>query len=64
MQHDAHECLLQLLGKMFTSINDDCVFKIDKLESTLCNDCRHTANNDGVSADWSFQLENFIIFRK
>ena len=35
MQYDAHECLLQLLAKIYPSINDDCMFKIDKLESTL-----------------------------
>ena len=38
MQYDAHECLLQLLAKIYPSINDDCMFKIDKPESTLCND--------------------------
>ena len=29
------------------------MFKINKLESTLCNDCGHTTNNDGVGIDWS-----------
>ena len=58
MQYDAHEYLLELLAKIYPSINDDCMFKIDKLESTLCNDCGHTANNDGVCIDWSLYLED------
>ena len=56
MQYDAHECLLQLLVKIYPNINDDCIFKINKLESTLCNDCGHTTNNDGVYTDWSLHL--------
>ena len=48
MKYDAHECLLQLLAKIYSIINDDCTFKIDKRESILCNDCGLTANNDGV----------------
>ena len=58
MQYDAHECLLQLLAKIYPNINDDCMFKINKLESTLCNDCGHTTNNDGVCIDWSLHLED------
>ena len=46
MQYDACECLLQLLAKIYPNINDDCMFKIGKLELTLCNDCGHTADND------------------
>ena len=34
------------------------MIKINKLESTLCNDCRHTANNEGICIDWSFHLED------
>ena len=48
MQCDPHECLLQLLAKIYPNINDDYMLNIDELESTLCNDCDHTANNDGV----------------
>ena len=58
MQYDAHECLLQLLAKIYPNINDDCMFKINKLESTLCNDCGHTTNNDGVCIDWFLHLED------
>ena len=58
MQYDAHECLLQLLAKIYPNINDDCMFKINKLESTLCNDCGHATNNDGVCIDWSLHLED------
>ena len=57
MQYDAHESLLQSLAKSCLN-NDDCMFKINKLESTLCNDCGHTANNDGVCIDWSLYLED------
>ena len=48
MQHDANECLLQLLAKIYPNMNGGCMFRIDKLESTLCNACGHTTNNDGV----------------
>ena len=34
------------------------MFKIDKLESTLCNDCGHTSNNNGVCIDLSLHLES------
>ena len=43
MQYDAHECLLQFLAKIYPNI-DDCMYKINKLESTLCNDYGHTIN--------------------
>ena len=32
MQYDAHEYLLQLLAKIWASVNDDCMFKNDKLK--------------------------------
>ena len=34
------------------------MFKIDKLELTLCNDCGHISNNVGVCINWSLQLED------
>ena len=34
------------------------MFKINKLESTLCDDCGHTTNNDGVCIDWPLNLED------
>ena len=58
MQYDAYECLLQLLAKIYPNINDDCMFKVNKLDSTLCNDYGHTANDDGVCIDWSLHLED------
>ena len=58
MQYDAHECILQLHAKMYPNINDNCMFKSDKLESTLCNDCGHIKNNDSVCIDWSLQVED------
>ena len=33
--------------------HDDCIFKINKLELTLCNDYGRTINNNGVCIDWS-----------
>ena len=57
-EYDAHKCLLQLLQKIYTSIKDNCIFKIDKFESTLCNDCGHITSNDGVCIDWSLRLVN------
>ena len=58
MQYDAHECLLQLLETIYPNSDDYCMFKIDKLEPALCNDCGHTANNDGVCIDRSLHLED------
>ena len=57
MKYDAHKCLLQLLAKIYPIINDDCMFKINKPESTLSNDCGHTTN-DSVCIDWSLHLED------
>ena len=34
------------------------MFKIDKLESTLCNKCGHTANTKSVCIDTSVHLED------
>ena len=56
MQYDAHECLVQLLVNIYPNINDYCMFRINKLASTLCNGCGHTTNNDGVYIDWSLHL--------
>ena len=64
MQYDAHECLLQLLEKIYPNVNDECIFKIDKLESTICNDCDHAANNDGICTDWSLHSDNSSTIRR
>ena len=37
MQYDVRECLLQLFAKIYPNSNDDCMFKISKLQSTLFN---------------------------
>ena len=58
MEHDGHEFLLQLLVKSYPDINDNYKFKISKVESTLCNDFGHTANNDGVCFDWSLRVQD------
>ena len=39
--------------KKLPNVIDDWMFKINKLESTVCNDCVHTTNNDSVCIDWS-----------
>ena len=41
MQYDACKCLLQVLANIYPNINNDCMFKINKQDSTLCNDCGH-----------------------
>ena len=46
------EQLLQPLAKVYPNINADFIIKIEKSESTLCNDCGHTSNNDGVFIEW------------
>ena len=33
---------------IYPSINDDYVFKIDKLGATLCDDCGQTSNDESV----------------
>ena len=58
MKYDAHACLLQLRLNICPNINDDCMFKIDKFKSTVCNKCGHTANTNGVSIDTSLHLED------
>ena len=37
-RYDAHECLLQVLDKMYPNITDDCMFKVVMLESIICED--------------------------
>ena len=50
--------------KNLPNINDDFMFKINnmfkinKLESTLNNDCDQTTNNDGACINWSLRLED------
>ena len=58
MQYDAHEYLLQLLATPYPNINDACMFKINKVEKTLCNDCGHTTNNDVCNDCWDVTSTN------
>ena len=58
MQYDAHEFLLQLFAEINPNIYKECMLKINKLESALCNDCGHATNNDGVCIYWSLYLED------
>ena len=45
-------------SKIYLNINDDWMFKINKLESALCNNCGHTTNNNDVFIDMSLHLED------
>ena len=36
------------LAKAYKNFNNYCMFKINKLGSTLSNDCGHASKNDGV----------------
>ena len=48
--------LLQLLAKTYPNI-DDCMFKSNKLESTLC--CKDFGHTDhGVYIDWSLHVDD------
>ena len=63
IQYDTNECLQQLLAKIDPhppTLMTACLrlIKLDKLESTLCNDCGHTTDKDGVCIDWSLHLED------
>ena len=60
MQYDAHEYLLQLMEKSYPVINDHCMFKLAKLESTLCenSDCHHGINKEDTCIDWSLNVED------
>ena len=40
--------VLYSLSVFYPNIDNDCIFKINKLESTLCNNFGYTTNNDGV----------------
>ena len=39
------------------------MFKINKLESILCNDCGHTTNNGGIFIDWYLHLKIQAMFQ-
>ena len=60
VQYDAHKFFLQLLMNICPNINDDCIFKFDKLESTPCNNCGHTANANGICIVSSLHFEDSI----
>ena len=64
MQYDAHECLLLLLNKIYPVIND-CIFKVVKLETTVCenNDCGHAINKEDTSFDWSLNVKDARDFQ-
>ena len=57
-QYDAHECLLQLLNKIYPVINDDCIFKLVKHEWTLCNACQLDTHMNVTSFDFSVPISD------
>ena len=46
-QYDAHECLIQILDKTYPSLTSDNLFKVEILESVLCNnaECEYVSEN-------------------
>ena len=60
MQYDAHECLTQLLSKIYPGITDECIFKLTMLESTVCekDDCGKAINVDNSHNVWTVELED------
>ena len=45
-------------AKIYHNIDNDCIIKIHKLESTYHNDCGHATSNDEVYFNWSLYLED------
>lgn len=35
-EYDAHECLIQISSRVYSEINNECLFKVTALESTVC----------------------------
>ena len=52
-----------VVSKTFPKIIDNGMFTINKLESTLFNDCVHTANNDGISFGCFLHLKDSNNFK-
>ena len=57
-QYDANQCLIQLLQKFYSEINDDCIFKMPLLESTMCEGtCRHSTENTFSCTELGLKVE-------
>ena len=57
-QYDAHDCLIQLLPKFYPEVNDDSIFNIPLLESTMCEEnCGHSIENTFSCAGLGLQVE-------
>ena len=52
-----------VVSKTFPNINDNSMFTISKVESTLFNDCVHTGDNDGISFGCSLRLKDSSNFK-
>ena len=60
-QYDAHECLVQLLQKFYPEINDDCIFRISLLESTMCEGNRgHSTKSTFSCTELGLQVEDSL----
>ena len=60
-QYDAHEYLIQLLQKFYPEVNDDWIFKISLLESTMCEgNCRHSTENTFSHTELGLQVEGSV----
>ena len=57
-QYDAHECLLQLLDRIYPIISDDCIFKLVKHEWTFCNACQIDTHVNVASFDFSVPIND------
>ena len=69
-QYDAHECITQFLNNIYPTITDDCMFKVQKLESIVCRDgkllneegeeipCRHKKDTVIPGIDLKLEVED------
>ena len=58
MQYDAHECLIQLLEKIYPNIGNNCMFKVGTLETTVCQNCGHSIDKSETCNHISLNLED------
>lgn len=57
-QYDAHQCLIQLLQKFYSEVNDDCIFKMPLLQSIMCEGtCRHSTENTFSCTELGLKVE-------
>ena len=54
------QCLLQLVANVYSNFNDDYMFKVNKLESTLCNDC--DSNNRCIGECQNLNTSRKVVY--